>query len=177
MEYIKILQIIFGIIVILSALNVWYQKEVIKSAFSFLATMLGVAALFVLEGADFVAATHLAIYVGGVVVLLLFGIMFVHKISDEKIISDKQYKLSGIVLSVLFILLISSWILRGNLIEFVSNSSTKKEFLSNTGISTLDQIARLFLTDYILFFELGGILLTIALLGVAVLVGEKNNAA
>ncbi len=176
MEYIKILQIIFGIIVILSALNVWYQKEVIKSAFSFLATMLGVAALFVLEGADFVAATHLAIYVGGVVVLLLFGIMFVHKISDEKIISDKQYKLSGIVLSVLFILLISSWILRGNLIEFVSNSSTKKEFLSNPGISTLDQIARLFLTDYILFFELGGILLTIALLGVAVLVGEKNNA-
>ncbi|WP_338791784.1 NADH-quinone oxidoreductase subunit J [Bernardetia sp. MNP-M8] len=177
MEYIKILQIVFGIIVILSALNVWYQKEVIKSAFSFLATMLGVAALFVLEGADFVAATHLAIYVGGVVVLLLFGIMFVHKISDEKIISDKQYKLSGIVLSVLFTLLISSWILRGNLIEFASTSSTKKDFSSNTDISTLDQIARLFLTDYILFFELGGILLTIALLGVAVLVGEKNNAA
>ncbi|WP_375561446.1 NADH-quinone oxidoreductase subunit J [Bernardetia sp. OM2101] len=170
MEYIKILQIIFGIIVILSALSVWYQKEVVKSAFSFLATMLGIAALFVLEGADFVAATHLAIYVGGVVVLLLFGIMFVHKISDEKIISDKQYKLSGISLSVLFILLISSWILRGNLITFIPN----KEISSNADNSTLDEIARLFLTDYILFFELGGILLTIALLGVAVLIGKKE---
>ncbi len=171
MNYLKILEIVFGIIVILSALSVWYQKEVVKSAFSFLATMLGVAALFVLEGADFVAATHLAIYVGGVVVLLLFGIMFVHKISDEKIISDKQYKLSGISLSVLFILFISSWILRENLIQFIPN----KEISSNADTSTLDQIARLFLTDYIVFFELGGILLTIALLGVAVLVGEPNR--
>lgn len=170
MEYLKILEIIFGIIVILSALNVWYQKEVVKSAFSFLATMLGVAALFVLEGADFVAATHLAIYVGGVVVLLLFGIMFVHKISDEKIISDKQYKISGISLSILFILLISSWILRSNLINILPN----KEISSNADSSTLDEIARLFLTDYIVFFELGGILLTIALLGVAVLVGKEK---
>jgi NADH-quinone oxidoreductase subunit J len=169
MNYLEILQIVFGIIVITSALSVWYQKEVVKSAFSFLATMLGVAALFVLEGADFVAATHLAIYVGGVVVLLLFGIMFVHKMSDEKIISDKQYKLAGISFSVLFVLLISSWILRGNLIEFIPN----KEISSNADTSTLDQIARLFLTDYIIFFELGGILLTIALLGVAVLVGKE----
>jgi len=170
MEYIKILQIIFGSIVIVSAISIWYQKEVVKSAFSFLATMLGVAALFVLEGADFVAATHLAIYVGGVVVLLLFGIMFVHKMSDDKIISDKQYKLSGISLSLLFILLISSWILRGNLIGFIPT----KEISSNADTSTLDEIARLFLTDYIIFFELGGILLTIALLGVAVLVGKEK---
>jgi len=174
MEYIKILQIVFGIIVILSALSIWYQKEVIKSAFSFLATMLGVAALFVLEGADFVAATHLAIYVGGVVVLLLFGIMFVHKMSDEKIISNKQYKLSSISLSVLFVLLVSSWIWRGNLIEFTSKINTNKQISSTVDSSTLDEIARLFLTDYILFFELGGILLTIALLGVAVLVGKEK---
>ncbi|WP_338766812.1 NADH-quinone oxidoreductase subunit J [Bernardetia sp. ABR2-2B] len=171
MEYIKGLKIIFGIIVILSALSVWYQKEVVKSSFSFLATMLGVAALFVLEGADFVAATHLAIYVGGVVVLLLFGIMFVHKISDEKIISDKQYKISGISLSILFVLLISSWIFRNNLTEFIPIRETS----SNTDSSTLDEIARLFLTDYIIFFELGGILLTIALLGVAVLVGKEKK--
>ncbi len=170
MEIIEILQITFGIIVILSALSVWYQNEVVKSSFSFLATMLGVAALFVLEGADFVAATHLAIYVGGVVILLLFGIMFVHKISDEKIISDKQYKLSGISLSILCTLLIFSWIFRGNLTAFIP----KKEISSNIDTSTLDEIARLFLTDYIIFFELGGILLTIALLGVAVLVGKER---
>ncbi|PIY11230.1 MAG: hypothetical protein COZ18_04440 [Flexibacter sp. CG_4_10_14_3_um_filter_32_15] len=174
MNYLETLKITFGIIVILSALSVWYQKEVVKSAFSFLATMLGVAALFVLEGADFVAATHLAIYVGGVVVLLLFGIMFVHKMSDDKIISDKQYKLSGISLSILFILFISSWILRENLIQFIPNNHTEKVILSNADTSTLDEIARLFLTDYIIFFELGGILLTIALLGVAVLVGKEK---
>lgn len=170
MNYLEILEIIFGIIVILSALSVGYQKEVVKSAFSFLATMLGVAALFVLEGADFVAATHLAIYVGGVVVLLLFGIMFVHKISDEKIISDKQYKLSGISLSVLFTLFISSWILKSNLTDFIPN----KEISSNIDASTLNEIARLFLTNYIVFFELGGILLTIALLGVAILVEKEK---
>ena len=174
LEILEILEIIFEIIVILSALSVWYQKEVVKSAFSFLATMLGVAALFVLEGADFVAATHLAIYVGGVVVLLLFGIMFVHKMSDDKIISDKQYKLSGISLSVLFILLVSSWILRGNLMQLIPKEHTKKAILSNADSSTLDEIARLFLTDYIVFFELGGIFLTIALLAVAVLVDKEK---
>ena len=170
MEYVEILELIFGGITISSAFSIWYQKEVVKSAFSFLATMLGVAALFVLEGADFVAATHLAIYVGGVVVLLLFGIMFVHKISDNKIISDKQYKLSGVSLSVLFILFISSWILRENVLDTVQ----KKAISSNVDTSTLDEIARLFLTDYIIFFELGSILLTIALLGVAVLVGKEK---
>ncbi|WP_291727374.1 NADH-quinone oxidoreductase subunit J [Bernardetia sp.] len=169
MNTIKILEIIFGSIVILSALSVWYQREVVKSAFSFLGAMLGVAALFVLQGADFVAATHLAIYVGGVVVLLLFGIMFVHKISDEKIVSDWQYKLSGISFSTLLIVVLLSWIWRGKLITF----ATKKEISSTIETSTLDEIARLFLTDYIIFFELGGILLTIALLGVAVLVGKK----
>ena len=170
MNIIEILEIIFGSIVILSALSVWYQREVVKSAFSFLGAMLGVAALFVLQGADFVAATHLAIYVGGVVVLLLFGIMFVHKISDEKIVSDWQYKLSGISLSTLLIVVLSSWIWRSKLITF----ATKKEISSTIETSTLDEIARLFLTDYIIFFELGGILLTIALLGVAVLVGKNK---
>lgn len=170
MNYLFVLEIFFGGITIICALSVWYQREVVKSAFSFLAAMLGVAALFVLEGADFVAATHLAIYVGGVVVLLLFGIMFVHKVSDEKIVSDSQYKISGVVLSVLLTGLFFSFILRENL-----HTLTKKEISSNIETSTLDEIARLFLTDYIIFFELGGILLTIALLGVAVLVGKNSE--
>jgi len=64
--------------------------------------------------------------------------------------------------------------LRENLIQFIPNNHTEKVILSNADTSTLDEIARLFLTDYIIFFELGGILLTIALLGVAVLVGKEK---
>jgi len=73
---------VFAIVTVGSAAVVVLSRTLIYSAFALLFTFFGVAGLYVLLGADFLAATQLLIYVGGILVLLLFGVMLTHKIYD-----------------------------------------------------------------------------------------------
>ena len=57
-----------------SAVCIW-ERSVVRSAFSLMATFSGVAGLFLLLGADFLAMAQILIYVGGILALLLFGVM------------------------------------------------------------------------------------------------------
>ena len=63
-----------------SAAVVVLSRSLIYSAFSLLFTFFGVAIIYVLLGADFLAATQVLIYVGGILILLLFGVMLTHKL-------------------------------------------------------------------------------------------------
>jgi NADH-quinone oxidoreductase subunit J len=57
-----------------SVVCIW-ERSVVRSAFSLMATFSGVAGLFLLLGADFLAMAQILIYVGGILALLLFGVM------------------------------------------------------------------------------------------------------
>jgi NADH-quinone oxidoreductase subunit J len=58
-----------------SALAVVITQNIVRSAVFLLFTLAGTAAVFFLLGADFVGATQLIIYVGGILVLVVFGVM------------------------------------------------------------------------------------------------------
>ena len=73
---------VFAVVTVGSAAVVVLARSLIYSAFALLFTFFGVAGLYVLLGADFLAATQLLIYVGGILVLLLFGVMLTHKLYD-----------------------------------------------------------------------------------------------
>ena len=73
--FIAILTIVSGSIVVLS-------NNLIYSAVSLLFTLLGIAGLYVFLWADFIAITQILIYVGGISVLIIFGIMLTHGITD-----------------------------------------------------------------------------------------------
>lgn len=68
----------FGLFAVLtlggSLICIW-ERSVVRSAFALLATFSGVAGLFLLLGADFLAMAQILIYVGGILALLLFGVM------------------------------------------------------------------------------------------------------
>ena len=66
---------VFAIVTVGSAAVVVLSRQLIYSAFALLFTFVGVAGLYLMLGADFLAATQLLIYVGGILVLLLFGVM------------------------------------------------------------------------------------------------------
>ncbi len=57
-----------------SAMCIW-ERSVVRSAFSLMATFSGIAGFFILLGHDFLAMAQLLIYVGGILALLLFGVM------------------------------------------------------------------------------------------------------
>ena len=59
----------------LSALAVVFSRNIVRSAVWLLFTLVGVSLLYFLLGAEFVGATQLIVYVGGIMVLVVFGVM------------------------------------------------------------------------------------------------------
>ena len=84
-----------------SAAVVVLARSLIYSAFALLFTFVGVAGLYLLLGADFLAASQLLIYVGGILVLLLFGVMLTHKIYELDLRSEVTQFLPGAILSLI----------------------------------------------------------------------------
>src|SRR5688500_8006630 len=66
---------LFALLTIGGALLCLFERSVVRSAFSLLATFLGTSGLFLLLGSDFLALSQVLIYVGGILALLLFGVM------------------------------------------------------------------------------------------------------
>ncbi|MFB3910322.1 MAG: NADH-quinone oxidoreductase subunit J [Candidatus Eisenbacteria bacterium] len=71
----------FAVLTVGSALVVAFARAIIHSVFALLFAFFGVAGLYALLHADFLAATQVMIYVGGIMILLLFGVMLTHKVS------------------------------------------------------------------------------------------------
>ena len=155
----------FAAMTVLSAAVVVFARNLIHSAFALLFTFFGVAALYVFLGADFLAATQMVIYVGGILVLLIFGVMLTHKVYDMKLKSETYQFWPGLaVVTVVFLALVfammrTTWYSRG----------TRALNPTTAGIGEL------FMKDYILPFELASIFLLIALIGAAMIVRRKSE--
>jgi NADH-quinone oxidoreductase subunit K len=84
MELQAIVFYVFAFITLGSAFVVVFSRNIIYSAFSLLFTFFGVAGLYVLLNADFLAVTQILIYVGGILVLLLFGVMLTNRVNQYR---------------------------------------------------------------------------------------------
>src|SRR5919106_413459 len=110
----KIMQILhiagfylFALMTVISAVVVVLSKNILRAVFALLFTLFGVAGLFLFLHADFLAATQVLIYVGGVLVLLLFGIMLTQKVVEADIRTGKiQFLPSLVAMGVLFVFLL-----------------------------------------------------------------------
>src|SRR5712664_1413990 len=68
---------------IVSGAGVAFSRSIIYAALSLLGALLGIGALFIFLSADYVAVSQLLIYIGGVLVLILFAVMLTSKIGDK----------------------------------------------------------------------------------------------
>jgi NAD(P)H-quinone oxidoreductase subunit 6 len=142
-----------------SAFMVAFSRNIIYSAFSLLGTFAGVAGLYVFLGADFVAGVQLLIYVGGILVLILFAVMLTHRITDVEITNRAAGRIPALIVTGLFIYLLiqtvreTPWV---KVKEIVYQPTTAK-------------IGDLFLDSYLLPFELASLVLLGALIGAVVL--------
>jgi len=97
---------ILALVTVASAAVVVLSRSLIYSAFSLLFTFAGVAGLYLILGADFLAASQLLIYIGGILMLLLFGVMLTHKLYDLDLNTEVSQFWSGfIIASGLFVVL------------------------------------------------------------------------
>jgi len=159
----------FAILTVGSAAVVVLARSLIYAAFALLFTFFGVAGLYVLLGADFLAATQLLIYVGGILVLLLFGVMLTHKIYNL----DLRSELGGFwdwaapvsVAVGLFVILAAT----GARTQWMTASP-------RTPAPTTEAIGRLFMGEFLLPFEAASVLLLVALVGAAMIVRRRKDA-
>ena len=70
---------------VVSAAGVALARNILYSAFALLGTLAGVAGLYLYKGADFVGVTQLVIYIGGVLVLILFSVLLTNRIGEVRI--------------------------------------------------------------------------------------------
>ncbi len=146
-------------ITVVSAAGVAFSSNIVHSAFSLVGTFGGVAGIYVLLGADFVAAVQILIYVGGIVVIILFAVMLTHRIADVQVTNRSVGKIPALIVTGLVITLLVSTIL-----ESSWNKADQVAYDPTTA-----QIGELFLTDYLLPFELASIVLLVALIGAVTL--------
>ena len=90
-----------------SACGVAFGTNILYSAFALMGTFLGVAAIFVLLGADFLGVIQLFVYVGGILVLTLFAVMLTHRI-DVQVSNRAVGRLPGLVV----VGLVATWMIR-----------------------------------------------------------------
>ena len=91
--------------IIVSAIIVVISSQLIYSAVALLFTLFGVAGLYVFLYADFMAATQVIIYVGGILVLIIFGVMLTNKIDSPSIASSSSNQIIGFMASSFLLLL------------------------------------------------------------------------
>ncbi|MAI87672.1 MAG: NADH-quinone oxidoreductase subunit J [Candidatus Marinimicrobia bacterium] len=148
-----------ALMTIISASIVVLSNNLIYSAVSLLFTLLGIAGLYVFLWADFIAITQILIYVGGILVLIIFGIMLTHRITDVTLSqSSNQQMLGGGIILIIFLGL--------------SYMMLNTPWFQDTAVEpqeTINQIGYLLMIDYLLPFEVASILLLVALIGAALL--------
>jgi NADH-quinone oxidoreductase subunit J len=154
-----------AVLTVASAAVVVLARSLIYSAFALLVAFLGVAGFYLLLGADFLAATQLLIYVGGILVLLLFGVMLTHRIYDLDLRTEATQLGSGLLIAAgLFVILAATAV------------RTEWPVAPTTPAPTTEGIGRLFLGRYLLPFEAASVLLLVAMLGAAMIVRRRKDA-
>jgi NADH-quinone oxidoreductase subunit J len=157
----------FALMTIASALIVVTVRNIVHAAFSLMVTLFGVAGLYVFLQADFLAATQVIVYVGGILVLILFGVMMTSERFDMPIqvkghIERGQLLLGGVIALALLMLLLT----------VIANTPAWKN-LTDDGTEfppTTERIGELILNGpFLLPFEVVSVLLLVALIGAALI--------
>lgn len=157
MDFYNIIFYLFAAITVASAAFVVTTKNVVHSAFFLLLTFFGVAGIYVLLAADFIAIVQIMVYVGGILILMIFGVMLTNKITNVEIRTGTVHILPAAIGVAMF---------SGALIAIMLWTNWKSE-PAQIPLTTTKSLGNLLITNYVLIFELLGILLLIALIGAA----------
>lgn len=161
-----ILFLIFAGIAVLSAVSLVLQKHPIASALSLVGVMVSLAALYLLLGAEFIAAAQLIVYAGAIMVLFIFVIMLLNAGREARAGKASFAKWAGIPAFAAFIFVIAA-LIQTRLPQ--TPDVTFGGFTKATGL----EIGRALFTHYLLPFEVTSILILIAILGAIVLARKE----
>ena len=138
-------------------------RNLIRAALALTSVLGGVAAMYALLGADFLAVSQLVVYVGAIMVLIIFAIFMTPGQIDVPGLVGRGQNIGAVLVALavgvisVFVVITTPWRVRDTLLD----------------IPTAEAIGGLMLTRYVLPFEIASILLTVALIGAIVIAREE----
>ena len=167
---------VFSTIAIISAIMVTASKNTVHSVFFLILDFISISCLFIMIGAEFLGMIMLIVYVGAVAVLFLFVVMMLN-VAEQK---NEWFKSSeksshipiGLIVSLIIffelIFVVGGWKYKPEI-----NNLLSLEF--NTNISNTHALGNIIYTDYILLFQLSGMILLVSMVGAIVLTFRQRD--
>lgn len=157
----------FALLTLGGAISTVVRRNAVLSAASLVVSLLGVAGLFLLSGAEFLFAAQIILYIGGITLLFLFVIMLV----NIDLASQVRRFRNGWPL-----ILLATAGLAGELIYLLQRSALPKQtVILASKITSTDALAELLLSRYLVAFELASVLLLVAIVG-SIWMGQHRDA-
>ncbi len=153
-------------VTLFGAALVAFVRNIVYSALGLLAALLGAGALYVLLSADFVAIAQLLVYVGGVMVLVLFAVMLTNRITEVNV-SNASFGLFG----GLLLLVAMAPVLVAVAVLTPWRTSTPGPLAPTTAA-----VGDALLTHWLLPFEVASLVLLATLIGAVVIARKELKA-
>ncbi len=169
MDTYTILFYVFAALAVGSGFVVVFARNIIRAAFSLMFTFLGVAGLYVLLQADFIAVAQVMVYVGGILILLIFGVMLTRRVTSVEMPASMFQGLPSTtvvgVLAGLLILLVTRtpWPM----------SDTHPASPQIPG--TTEALGEYLMSQFILPFEVAGLVLLVTIMGAAMIARDPQK--
>lgn len=162
---------VFAALAVLGAFVLFAHPSIVHSAFALVAALVGVAGLYWTLGADFLGATQLLLYVGGVTVLLLFAVMLTTR--DSQRVQLGRYVLGGLLVAMLGVWLLQAY---DGVLAVMGNGGDN---LVADPLPTTPGIGTAFLdrAQYLLPFEAVSVLLLVVLVGAVTIARRSKEGA
>ncbi len=148
-----------------AALYMVFTNNLLHAALGLLTCLLGMAGIFALLGAEFLAVTQIMVYAGGVIVLIIFGIMLTNR-TNHKVISANQYVMPGLAIGFGFFILLTLTL---------SGNQSSREAIIHHQPDHIQQLGLTLLTEYSAPFEVSGVLLLVCLIASAFAATSHQN--
>ncbi len=169
----SILFYVFATILMMAALAVITSKNPIHSVFFLIVAFFNAAGLFVLLGAEYIAMTLVIVYVGAVMVLFLFVVMMLNINFEKTRKAFISYLPLGVgVAAVLFMEL--AGLLYNSILSPASVAEASNPIPDATQVTNAKAIGEVLYTNYLIAFELAGVILLVAMIGAIVLTHRQR---
>ncbi len=158
--------LIFGVLCLAGAVNLLVQRHPINSALSLIVVMTSLAVLYLLLGAEFLAAAQVIVYSGAIMVLFVFVIMLLNAGEEEHTTGSRAAYVVGVP-GVCAILALLATVFLTSHADFGS-IRLGQYFVTTAGLSAL------LFRDLLLAFEVTSILILVAILGAVALARRES---
>jgi NADH-quinone oxidoreductase subunit J len=158
---------VLAALAVIGAVSLIVQQHPIHSALSLIVVMIALAGLYLLLGAEFVAAVQIIVYGGAIMVLFVFVIMLLNAGVEEHTSISKLAGPPGLLLVVALAGLVAATIVRST--DSIQSTMQTGDMSSTLGISNM------LFKDFVYPFELTSFLILVAVLGATVLAQREKS--